>query len=59
MTGEGRVADSIEWRSQIQYLFETESRIVQAKVHVTEGYSGTLLPVDTVEGARGSVTYYH
>ena len=28
----GKIAESLEWRSQMQYLFDTESRIVQAKV---------------------------
>ena len=28
----GKIAESLEWRSQMQYLFDKESRIVQAKV---------------------------
>ena len=32
----GKIAESLEWKSQIQYLFDTESRIVQAKVHCEE-----------------------
>ena len=35
----GKVAESLEWKSQIQYLFDTESRIVQAKVNYEEQYT--------------------
>ena len=28
-----KIAESMDWKSQMQYLFDTESRIVQAKVN--------------------------
>ena len=36
---DGKIAESLEWKSQIQYLFDTESRIVQAKVNYGEQYT--------------------
>ena len=34
----GKIAESLEWKSQIQYLFDTESRIVQAKVNFEKNF---------------------